>query len=271
MNRNDVVLGTATWVAWWTDQRKRKLREKLSDTMTINPFLLPIIFELHNISDFGELSDFLVGSHLMIGHSTGFGKLIDEKILPQVFGTEKLTANYRRNNYPFINSCFNEIDHVIHRTNGDTDLLSLKSSRWTIQLTMAMQLNHAFNEIITSFGDEFSQIGVGVFYGRVENLTDKYDILRGINRGAQHNVVDLTDRVSIYAGRDFWTWLNNGVEDTQDWILEGIEHGISRSNPREEGGQLLESFNQSVSRLYQKYVRSDGTISWDELLRDING
>lgn len=271
MDKNDIVQGTATWIAWWTEQRKRKLREELSDTMTINPFLLPIIFELHNISDFGELSDFLVGSHLMIGHSTGFGKLIDEKILPQVFGTEKLTAGYRRSNYPFINPCFNEIDHIIHRDNGDIDLLSLKAGRWTIQLTMAMQLNHAFNEILTDFGNDFSQVVVGVFYGRAETLTDKYDILRGINRGAHHNVIDLTDRVFVYAGREFWAWLNDGIEDTQDWLLEGIQEGISRSNPREEGGQLLESFNRSVSRLYQRYIRQDGTVAWDELLRDING
>lgn len=271
MDRDDVIQGTATWIAWWTEQRKRKLREELSDTMTINPFLLPILFELHNISDFGELSDFLVGSHLMIGHSTGFGKLIDEKILPQVFGTEKLTGNYRRSNYPFINPCFNEIDHIIRRDNGDVDLLSLKAGRWTIQLTMAMQLNHAFNEIITDFGNDFAQIAVGVFYGRAETLTDKYDILRGINRGAYHNVIDLTDRVFVYAGREFWAWLNDGIEDTQDWLLEGIEEGILRSNPREEGGQLLESFNRSVSRIYQRYIRSDGTVAWDELLRDING
>ena len=32
-------------------------------------------------------------------------------------------------------------------------------------------------------------------------LTDKYDILRGINRGKQHNVVDLTANVKVYAGR----------------------------------------------------------------------
>ena len=150
MNKNDVVQETANWVAWWTEQRKKKLREELSDTMTVNPFLLPIIFELHNIADFEELSDFLVGSHLMIGHSTGFGKLIDEKFLPQVFGTEKLTKHYRRNNYPLINPCFNEIDHIIRRNNENIDLLSLKAGRWTIQLTMAMQLNHSFNKIANS-------------------------------------------------------------------------------------------------------------------------
>lgn len=271
MDKNDIVQGTATWIDWWTEQRKRKLREELSGTMTINPFLLPILFELHNISDFGELSDFLVGSHLMNGHNTGFGKLIDEKILPQVFGTEKLTASYRLRNRPFINACFNEIDHIIRRDNGDVDLLSLKAGRWTIQLTMAMQLNYAFNEIMRDFGEEFSQISVGVFYGRAETLTDKYDILRGINRGANHNLFNLSDRVFVYAGREFWTWLNNGIEETQDWLLEGIREGISRSNPREEGGQLLESFNRSVSTIYEKYIHQDGTIAWDELLRDING
>jgi hypothetical protein len=33
---------------------------------------------------------------------------------------------------------------------------------------MAMQLNHAFNKIITDFGDDFSKITVGVFYGKAE-------------------------------------------------------------------------------------------------------
>jgi hypothetical protein len=95
--------------------------------------------------------------------------------------------------------------------------------------------------------------------------------LRGINRGAHHNVVDLTNRVFVYAGREFWAWLNDGIQDTQDWLLEGIQEGISRSNPREESGLLLESFNRSVARHYQQYIDSDGTISWEELLRDING
>ena len=271
MNKEEVIEGTAGWIAWWTEKRKEKLRKELSDTMTVNPFLLPIIFELHNISDFGELSEFLVGSHLMVGHNTGFGKLIDEKILPEVFKTEKLTAKYRKAHSPFIQPCFNEIDHIIHRDNGTTELLSLKAGRWTIQLSMAMQLNSAFHEIVENFGEEYAQITVGVFYGKTEALTDKYDILRGINRGAHHNVTDLTSKVFVYAGREFWTWLNDGAEETQDWVLEGIQKGISRSNPREEGGNLLKSFNTSVAALYDKYISADGSVDWEALLQDING
>lgn len=271
MNRNDVVEGTASCVTWWIKQRMKKLRERTSDTMTINPFLLPIVFDLHSISDFGELSEFLVSSHLMVGHNTGFGKLIDEKILPKVFGAEKLTAAYRGENAPFTQACFNEIDHIIHRADGKTELLCLKAGRWTIQLTMAVQLNYAFREILEDFGDDYQDIVVGVFYGKSETLTDKYDILRGENRGAQHNVFDLTDRVSVYAGREFWTWLNNGVEETQDWVLEGIQKGVSNSKPREEGERLLKGFNESVAMLYQKYIGEDGEVDWQELLKDTNG
>ncbi|MBK6895737.1 MAG: restriction endonuclease [Alphaproteobacteria bacterium] len=271
MNQGEVITGTSTWVSWWIEQRKHKLREQLSDTMSVNPFILPILFDLHDIDNFEELTGFIVGSHLMVGHNTGFGKLIDEKILPKVFGTQKLDKDYRKNNPPFVDSCFNEIDHVIRRKDGSTDLLSLKAGKWTIQLSMAQQLNHAFNEILKKYGNKFNEISVGVFYGTKETLTDKYDILRGINRGAKHNVIDLTDRVSVYAGREFWTWLNEGEKQTQDWILRGIIDGVSKSNTRKEGGALLEKYSKHISQKYQHFLNSDGTFDWKSLLESING
>ena len=52
-----------------------------------------------------------------------------------------------------------------------------------------MQLNRTFEQLI-KLRDEgtlkYSKIVVGVFYGTHDTLTDKYDIMRGINRGAVH-------------------------------------------------------------------------------------
>ncbi len=64
------------------------------------------------------------------------------------------------------------------------ELLSLKAGKWTIQLTMAMQLNTSFNEIITNHPGLCKKIIVGVFYGKADDLTDKYEILRGIKPGS---------------------------------------------------------------------------------------
>ena len=64
--------------------------------MSINPFLLPFIAEYHFLSNLSELFNIIIASHLITGHNTGFGKLVDEKILPEVFGTIKLTKNIEK-------------------------------------------------------------------------------------------------------------------------------------------------------------------------------
>ena len=128
--------------------------------MSINPFLMPFIFEYHDLDGFEGLVDLVNGKHLLSGHDTGFGKLIDEKILPYVFGAQKLDKNFRASTPPYIESYFNEIDHIITRDDGSKELLSLKAGRWTIQLTMAQQLNHAFNEILSRHGDVIDKIVV---------------------------------------------------------------------------------------------------------------
>lgn len=271
VDKATVVDGVAMCVEWWIERRMEKLREALSDSMAVNPFLIPILFDMHGIDDFGELSDFLVGSHLMNGHNTGFGKLMDEKILPRVFGTQKLDKAYRGQQAPFADANFNEIDHVVTRADGSKYLLSLKSGRWTIQLTMATQLNAAFNRILQTYGSLFDGVVVGVIYGTADSLTDKYDILRGINRGAKHNVLDLTENVSVYAGRAFWSWLNEDIPETQDWILEGIQAGIVRGDPRQEARTLLSAYNAAVARNFDKFIGADGRVDWAALLTEING
>lgn len=255
----------------WIEGRMKKLSSELHDSMSVNPFLIPILFNLHDARSFEELGDLLLAGHLMTGHSTGFGKLIDEKLLPQVFGTYKLDGKYRASNQPLDESCFDDIDHVIHQRNSRSTLLSLKSGKWTIQLASAVGLNRSFAEILSKHSNEYDEIVVGVFYGNRAGLTDKYDILRGINRGKNHNVVDIQEKVKVFVGRDFWTWINNGESNTQDWILDGIIKGVKVSNCREKCRSLLKGYAKAFVRQYDTHINTDGTVNWHTLLTKING
>lgn len=270
-NKTCVVNNVKTWSKWWVGQRKKKLEEQLNESMSINPFMMPFLFDYHNLTTLEDLVDLIIASHLMTGHATGFGKLIDEKILPNVFGTRKLDAAYRAANKPLNKSCFDEIDHYILRENGTKQLLSLKAGRWTIQLTMAVQLNVAFNEILKNHSSIVDEIVVGVFCGRKEDLTDKYAILRGINRGANHDVVDLTSHVSVYAGREFWSWLNYGEINTQEWVLEGIIEALKEAKIHETASALLKEFKTGVVEKYENDIREGDKLNWYKLLKKING
>lgn len=187
--QQDVQAGTKQLTKWWLKQRVTKLQGLSSESMAVNPFLAPIVMGLNGFTTFDELAAFLLGGYLVGGNNTGFGKLIDEKLLPRVFGTTKLTRLFRQQNPIVRGAAFDEIDHLVPGPNGTVRLLSLKSSRWTIQLAMAVNLNRQFQGLVASRRDgllEFSDIVVGVVYGTDASLTDKYDILRGINRGAFH-------------------------------------------------------------------------------------
>lgn len=271
MNKQDIINGVRHWTAWWIEQRERKLSQQLSHTMAVNPFLMPFLNEFHDLNNLEELIGLMIQSHLMVGHNTGFGKLVDEKFLPNVFGTIKLDKNYRGKTEPYLNSCFDEIDHIVQRPDGTIELLSLKAGRWTIQLTMAVQLNKAFKEILDSFGEQFDDIAVGVFYGKEETLTDKYDIIRGINRGANHDVFDLQGRVSVYCGAPFWDWLS-GESGTQELVLQGILDALSNKNIRERNRRLLQSYSKNVIKEYDNLLdQKSGMLDWFLLLSDING
>lgn len=278
MTHEDVVNLVGSEVVWWIGERRKKLSELSHDTMAVNPFLMPLIFGMHSFTDFEELSDFLVAAHFATGYATGFGKLMDEKILPKVFGSQKLDKAARRTP-PFKVSAFDEIDHVLRGAQGrPSKLLSLKAGRWTIQLTMAVQLNKTFQELLRLReegklnGFEFDEIAVGVFYGTKATLTDKYDILRGINRGAKHDVVDLTEHVKVYAGQEFWAWLNDGEEDTHLWVLEGILKGFAAAEERYgRMNEMISKYKGQFATQYHQYVSKDGTIDWPGIIRKING
>lgn len=270
IKRKDLVFGVARETQWMIGKRMDKLRSELHETMAINPFLIPILFEIHNAKTFADLGELLLVGHLVGGHNTSFGKLIDEKVLSNVFGTHKLNKAYRKANPPLEEACFNEIDHIVFR-DGEPILLSLKASRWSIQLTMAKEINTSFDHIHRHHGELYPEIVVGVFTGTNATLSDKYDILRGINRGAQHNVIDLTDSVSVHAGRAFWSWLNGDEPKTQTWVLEGILEGLKQANCRDECKDLLASYKESFNRTYAKFVNKDGQVDWHRLLKEING
>lgn len=258
------------WTIWWIRQRKSKLEKELTETMSVNPFLLPFLFEYHSLKNFDELIHLMVASHLMTGHNTGFGKLIDEKILPSVFKTIKLDRKFRQANPPFENSSFNEIDHMIVRPDGSKELISLKAGKWTIQLTMAVKLNESFNEIKRYYGASIKHIIVGVFYGTDEDLTDKYDILRGINRGAKHHVVEITDFVSVYTGKKFWEWLGGGAVGVQDAILLGFIEAIRELDVKSGNEKLLLDFRKKISSRYDNSAENKGVQDWIKLLNSIN-
>lgn len=278
MNKAEVIAGVSKEIVWWMGERHKKLVQLKHETMSVNPFLLPLIFGIHEFTTFEDLSEFLVAAHLSTGYATGFGKLIDEKILPRVFGTIKLDKAARKTP-PLGMSVFNEIDHIIPAINGKSaKLLSLKAGKWTIQLTMAMQLNTAFKELIElrdseKLGDlAFDEIVVGVFYGTKETLTDKYDVLRGINRGAKHNVHDVTKTVNVYAGREFWSWLNAGQEETQHWVLDGMIQGFEAAQ-KSMGifSELLAGFRKEFGGQFKSSIRPDHSIDWHAIIRNING
>lgn len=272
MDRATVVEGVKAQAAWWLNERLKKIRQEKHDTMEVNPFMAPLISALHGHSDFLELADFLLGGHFAIGHATGFGKLIDEKVLPAVFGTTKLDKATRARGI-FNKPCFDNIDHVVYK-NGKEILLSLKASRWTIQLGQAVELNKSFKDIRALFETaehSHDQVVIGVFYGHARNLTDKYRLVQGISLGANHNVHDLQDYVTVLAGKEFWSWLG-GNPDTQLWVMEGIQQGIeAKRNDLMEAQTLLAEFRNSFARRYATFINPDGTIDWVGILKAANG
>lgn len=273
MQRHEVVSGVAEQAAWWIDERLKKVKKEKHDTMEVNPFMAPLLSALHGHKDFLELADFLLGGHFAIGHATGFGKLIDEKILPKVFGTTKLDKATRGKSKLFQKSCFDNVDHVVHKEGKDV-LLSLKASRWTIQLGQAVELNSSFktiHQLLEAKEHIYDKVVVGVFYGKASSLTDKYRLVRGISGDVKHDVHDLQNYVDVLAGQEFWAWLG-GHEDTQVWVMEGIQQAIKdKKDDLFKAQKLMAEFRNSFARRYATFVADDGVIDWVGILKDANG
>lgn len=271
---DEVVGGTKEVVLWWLRNRQKQKFEILNhSTFNPNPFLLPLVACLHGTESVEELGEVLLAGHLVGGHNTGFGKLFDEKLLPRVFGTSKLDKKFRSTTPPYSQSAFNDIDHVVHR-NGFDDLLSLKASRWTINLGAAKDLNRSFEQIrlhhIKPYPGRYGEIAVGVLYG--QGLTDKYQVLRGETKRQRdmHDVTDVTDTVNVYSGKKFWSWLNNGQEATQDWVMEGVLAATAELSNAARQKTLIRDLVDSSESL-ASLRSSNGGFDWYTMLREVSG
>ncbi len=269
-----MIEGVATQAAWWIDQRRKKLRDLQHGTHAVNPFLWPLLGRMHGFATFRDLAEFQLAGHLVEGHATGFGKLVDEKILPAVFGTTKLDKATRKGTI-FERAEFDNIDHLIGDPDSGQSLLSLKAGRWSIQLGQAKQLNTSLAHVISDRTDgllNFDQIVIGVFYGVESQLGDKYRIIRGEPTMANHDLDDITSDVVIHAGQDFWSWLNGDERDTDSWVLEGLMAGFeSDIAAKGDLASLHTEFIDDYVEQFREFETENGEISWHALLRAVNG
>ena len=278
IDRDTVLAGVSEWVAWWVGNRRKKLVNLRHQSHAVNPLLWPIIMSMHGFANIRELAFFMLSGHLVEGHATGFGKLIDEKILEHVFGTIKVDRKFRRTNASYAGPEFDNIDHLVPRPGSSQDLLSVKAGKWSIQLGQAVQINRSFQVLLhrRDAGElDFDKVVVGVSYGKVEDLTDKYRLIRGeppTTGAAQHDVRDLRDHVLVLAGRGFWSWLNGGEAQTQDWILDAILRGFEVA--AETHGSLagpFEDFVDSFAETFANHTNAEGNVDWHALLTEISG
>ena len=271
MKPEEITSKVAELTTWWIKQRAKKIDQSEHGTMEVNPFLAPLIAALHGLGNARELANFITAGHFYIGHSTGFGKLIDEKILPQAFGTRKLDKKFRANSR-YAHHAFDDIDHIVTRPDG-VYLLSQKASRWTIQLGQAAGLNRSFKTLLElrEAGEvDFKKIVVGVFYGNDDELTEKYRILRGIVTGAEHDVVLIADDVEVYAGKSFWAWLA-GDARAQDWVMTGILRAIAAARVAEATAEdAAEKIERELSGILAKIGDINTEESWSALLNLTN-
>ncbi len=275
LDRNLIVSITAGEIRWWVNERLKKFRGLKHATMAVNPFMAPVLMALHSHMSFGELGKFLLDGHFVGGHSTGFGKLVDEKLMDKLFGSTKLTKRFRSENSPYNEPHFGNVDHVIGVGRSDQVLMSVKASRWTIQLGQAESINNSFANLLKMREEGkigFSKIVVGVFYGKQEWLTDKFNIIRGICTGAKHHVTNIQDHVEVVVGRDFWSMMNGGETATQEWIMEGVIAGVLAANPElKDAKRLLEKYQASFESTLKHHVNPQGEIDWMALVKEVNG
>jgi hypothetical protein len=267
--QREIVDKTAKETALFLGRRLRKLRTEIGGVLNVNPFLMRALKDFHQIKDQTSLSEFMLTWHLANGHATGFGKMIDEKVLPQVFGTKRLDSSCR-DEAPYNREIFDDIDHIVTRRDGDY-LLPLKAGAWTIQLGQAMGLYRHF----LALGKEKLQskgIVVGVFYGHKGLLRDKYRIVKGENERHQSEMEKLP-YVEVKAGEKFWTWLNDDTSLTQDWLMEGIAKGADDFLAGSPDASIVigGAPQRLVEELRAKYgLPNDGSIDWALLLHAVN-
>lgn len=273
LSREAVLSGVAAEVVRFIRNRRQKLEALQHTTMAVNPFLNPLIMQLNGYETLDELTNFLIGGHLLDGHATGFGKLVDERIVPNVFGTTKLSGPFRRTNPPYDEPMYGVIDHLVP-SNGDTrDLLALKAGRWSIQLGQALNMNHSFARLLEARGKgevpPFDRVVIGVLYGQEAGLTDKFRVATGVG---PHELVDIREHVDTYVGRDFWAWLNGGVAETQHWVMDGFLAATDAARTElGSAAEAVDSYRASYQEKLERHRRDDGSMDWHGLLSEVNG
>jgi hypothetical protein len=269
MDKDTVINAVEKLTIWWIDRRSAKIARSEHSSMQVNPFLAPLLCAMHGLDNVEDLSAFVTAGHFYIGHGTGFGKLVDEKILPQAFGTQKLDKAYRAK-AGFTDPAFDDIDHIVTK-DDKTFLLSQKASKWTIQLSQATGLNKSFKSLLDMRDAgklTFDKIVVGVFYGHDDDLTDKYRILRGITTGAAHDVIDISSDVDVYAGRSFWAWLADDPA-AQEWIMAGIWRGIEKTKI-DKANVLPELFATTAGGVLSQLGEPKNEEDWIAFINAVN-
>ena len=278
LNEDQVVNGVAGTVEWWIGKRVQKFRKNTHETASINPFLAPIIMALHR-HDVDQLATLLMQGHLVGSHATGFGKLLDEKVMPQVFGTFPLNGKSRKGTI-YQSDLYDEIDHIMPDEDGTVGkmMLSLKTGRWTIQLGQAKALNSAIAKLLAVSGTEghptIGKVVVGAFTGTAETLSDKFDVAMGVQRetSANHDVIALPEgRAEVRAGRELWSFVNGSEPATQDWVMSGILQGIERGRGQiGEMSNLEQQYLTGFRKRFAKFMVGD-SVDWHAFLEEVNG
>ncbi len=241
--RQQIIEAASPLVGRFLTIRVKAIQRSITGVLNINPFLVRALEAVRPMRSQMDLAVFMWDWHIALGYATAFAKAIDEKILPAAFLTEACDKYYRAER-EMLEPCFDDIDHVVGRRDG-TFLLSLKASAWSIQHGQAMGMYGNFRRL-GEIGRQESGIVVGVYYGHAALLTNKYDIVRGINRRYADQLEPL-DYVQVHSGKEFWSWLNDDEQLTQEWMLEAIAVGADeykRRNPEvaewlTDGGRRL--------------------------------
>lgn len=268
-SQDAVVQGVSAEVHAFLSRRVATVKTKISGVLNVNPFMLRAIKEVHSFSNLFSMTRYMFTTHLGSGDATAFGKMIDEKVLPTVFHTIRLGAVERRRQN-MVASPFDDVDHVVEQPDGEF-LLSLKASAWSIQHAQAMRLYDSF-KAIGDFHLQRSGIVVGVFYGTSRDLTNKYSILRGADHKHTQQHVPL-DYVTVKAGKDFWSWLNEDIPETEDWVMQGTIAGAQlyfSENPEAEA-LFRDGPRKLALELAEKYkIDAQAVVDWFQLLHAVN-
>lgn len=239
----------------FVERRFNKMRALQSvEDYQLNIFLLLMMAPAYNINSPYDLAEHLQTGEMPHGDSTGFGKFVENHILP-IFGVEEVPEK-RRDQPRATRDLFSPIDAqmTIENTFYYT---TWKAGPWT------MNQSHA-NEMISSFPIIHEQTGsdiiLGVFYGRYEQLNNKPALVRRGTGGYFHTLV----------GKDLWEFIT-GYENAHIHVLEAIREAQDVFAVRHGGKTFFEHMLESRLVLTQSIRDTFGIESgeddlWDKII-----